>query len=133
MSQPPPPPEPRLFEGAPITELVARIPAVTVDCDDYPRGTILRLACEVQVGEVAFPPNKDGQTVARVHKMTWHDVSVVAAFPPGADASTVGGSASSRPVPDADDNAELGVAIARTSDTWPAGVASLNAKEPARA
>jgi hypothetical protein len=133
MSQPPPPPEPRVFEGAEITEFVARIPAVTVDCDDYPRGTILRLACEVQVGEVAFPPNKDGATVARVHKMTWQDVSVVAAFAPGQDASTVGGSASSHPVPDEAGTAELGVAIARTSDTWPAGVAALNPKEPANA
>ena len=109
------------FEGAQVVDFQAKLPSVTVECDDYKRGTILRLAVEVRVKGVSHDEDKDGNMV-RLHKMGIEDIEVVAAFNPedardGASGSLAGGA----PSPD---DAGLGLEVGSTSDQWPEGVAA---------
>ena len=64
------------FEGAPITDFLARIPAVTVECPEpYTRGTVLKLSLEVRVKSVRLEENREGDLV-RQHVFSIEDVQV---------------------------------------------------------
>lgn len=64
------------FEGAPITDFLARIPAVTVECPEpYSRGTVLKLNLEVRVKSVRLEENREGDLI-RTHVFSVEDVQV---------------------------------------------------------
>lgn len=106
------------FEGADVIDYQAKLPAVTVDCDDYPRGTIIRVATDYRVKGVRYEENAEGQVV-RVHVLAVEDIAVVANFHPSQNRSTVGGSASGTPEQTDEGAEELGLDIGRSSDQWP--------------
>lgn len=110
-----------MFEGAEVVDFQAKLPAVTVACDDYKRGSILRLALEVRVKGVRYEENKDGG-MTRVHVLGVEAIDVLANFDPSANAAAVGGSASGTPAQTPAGAAEIGLEIGRTSDAWPAQI-----------
>jgi len=110
-----------IYDGVEVAEFVVKIPAITADSDHYPLGTVLRLAVEVQLSASGYEPRKDGRLV-KTQKGKVTELAVVSSFNPSADLTTATGSASGRPLPDTDDTA-LPVQLARSSDTWPKGVA----------
>jgi hypothetical protein len=111
------------FEGAKVVDFQAKLPAVTVECDDYKRGTILRLAVEVRVKGVSHDEDKDGNLI-RLHKMGIEDIEVVSAFDPEDSREGVSGSlAGGAPAPD---DEGVGLEIGSTSDQWPDGVAKTD-------
>lgn len=106
------------FEGVEVTEYQAKLPSMTVDCDYYKSGTILRLAIEVRVKGVGYEEDKNGNYV-RQHKLAIEDIEVVSSFDPASANDKVGGSlAGGAGNPDID----TGLDVRRTSDQWPVGI-----------
>ena len=107
------------FEGTSVVDFQAKLPAVTVDCDYYPHGTVLRLAVEVRVKGVGHDEDKEGNFV-RIHKLGIQDIEVVSSYNPADANDQVGGSlAGGAPLPD---DEGLGIETKVTSDQWPSGV-----------
>ena len=106
------------FEGVEVTEYQAKLPSITVDCDYYKSGTVLRLAVEVRVKGVGYEEDKDGNYV-RQHKLAIQDIEVVSSFDPASANDKVAGSlASGAGNPDID----TGLDVGHTSDQWPVGI-----------
>lgn len=109
-----------LFEGNEVVDYQAKLPAVTVDCDYYRSGTILRLAVEVRVKGVGYEEDKNGNYV-RQHKLGIQDIEVVSAFDPSQQHDGISGSLAGGAV---DVDSDTGLNPGRTGDTWPNGVAT---------
>jgi hypothetical protein len=116
--QPEPAPTGFQFEGDFIHDLEGKLPAMTVEMPEaYARGTVLRLNVEVRVKSVRHEENRKGDLV-RQHVFALESVNLAAAFKPEEDRSSVGGSASGTPEQTAEEAAELGLTIGRSSDAW---------------
>ena len=108
------------FEGTSVVDHQAKLPSITVDCDYYPAGTVLRLAVEVRVKGVGYEEDKEGNFI-RQHKLGIQDIEVVSSYNPAEAQDQVGGAlASGAPDPDAD----TGLDVGRTADQWPSGIAT---------
>jgi len=110
--------EQQIFEGVPVVDFQAQLPSITLDCDYYEHGTILRLAVEVRVKDPGYKEDKDGNFV-RHHKLTYQDIEVVSAYNPSDAQDQVSGSLAGGAV---DNDTDTGLEVGRTADQWPAGV-----------
>ena len=111
------------FEGTTVTDYQAKLPSITVDCDYYKAGTILRLAVEVRVKGVGYDEDKEGNWV-RQHKLGIQDIEVVSSYDPADANDSVGGSSSGgAPAPG---DPGIGVDLQTTADQWPGGVAKTS-------
>lgn len=107
------------FEGTPVVDHQAKIPAITVDCDHYPAGTELRLAMTVRVRGVNHEEDKEGNFI-RSHKLGIQEIEVVSSYDPSQARDQVGGSLAAGALASDD---ETGLSPGLTGDQWPAGVA----------
>jgi hypothetical protein len=113
------------FEGDFITELEGRLPATSMAMSEgYTRGTYLRLELEVRVKSVRHEERGKGDLV-RQHVFAIETVHIKSAFQPGEVADSIGGSAATNATQSAEEAAELGLTIGRSSDQW--GVSSNDA------
>ena len=108
----------QMFEGVPVVDFQAQLPSITLDCDYYEHGTILRLAVEVRVKDPGYKEDKDGNFV-RYHKLTYQDVHVVSAYNPSDAQDQVSGALAGGAI---DTDMDTGLDVGRTADQWPAGV-----------
>lgn len=109
----------KIFEGVPVVDFQAQLPSITLDCDYYEHGTILRLAVEVRVKDPSYKEDKDGNFV-RIHKLSYQDIEVVSSFNPSDAQDQVSGSLAGGAV---DNDTDTGLEVGRTADQWPDGVA----------
>jgi hypothetical protein len=128
MSEQAPDPEPReaeptaavfMFEGAPVRELVGKLPAVSMEMEEgYTRGTHIRMMLEVRVRNVRYEEARGGEHMIRQHVFGLESVELVSAFDPLERRDEVGGSASAYPTPSPEESARLGVDFKRSSGVW---------------
>lgn len=109
----------QMFEGVPVVDYQAQLPSITLDCDYYEHGTILRLAVEVRVKDPGYKEDKDGNFI-RHHKLTYQDIEVVSSYNPSEAQDQISGSLAGGAI---DTDVDTGLEVGRTSDKWPAGVA----------
>lgn len=108
------------FEGEYVTSMLAKLPAVSMEMvEGYARGTHLRLMLEVRVKNVRYEEDRKGG-LCRQHIFGLESVQLVSAFAPEEADDGVGGSASAKAVPTAEESAEIGVQFGRTADHWDA-------------
>lgn len=113
------------FEGTPISEMVGKLPAITMQMDEgYPRGTHLRMMVEVRVRNVRYEEDRRGG-LSRQHVFALEEAHLVAVFDPEQAVDTVQGSGSAHPVPTPEEAEEIGLQFGRSSDTWGANGASV--------
>jgi hypothetical protein len=117
------------FEGEFVTSMMAKLPAITMEmAEGYARGTHLRLMLEVRVKNVRYEEDRKGG-LSRHHIFGLESVQLVSHFAPEEADDGVGGSASAKSVPTAEESEELGVAFGRTADHWDATPVAANDDE----
>lgn len=80
------------FEGALVTDMDARLPAIKVECPEaYKRGTILKLTMEVRVKSVRLEENRDGD-LTRSHIFAVESVNVDEVYDPAEMIAQLSGS-----------------------------------------